>query len=136
MGLFSRSKKNEVTPSITVDGIEVFYDPKQEEWLFFYRDNDFLAYCPKLQMPSRDQLDSILSEIETLKPEMIERLREGWKVWEEVSVNDGETYSINIEQLADEGVFEVWWRGGETWGDMLIAFKIKDGIILEEEWGD
>jgi len=51
-------------------------------------------------------------------------------------MDDGETYSVNVEDFAKDGTFSVSWSGGATWGDMSVDLTIKDHAIVDESWGD
>ncbi|MEO0793596.1 MAG: hypothetical protein AAFX93_00455 [Verrucomicrobiota bacterium] len=134
MGLFT--KKPKLTPTITIEGIKVSYDTDQNWWEFTYREQEFISFSPQLDMPSLDDLNAILSSVATLAPEMLERLEKGWKEWEEVKMDDGESFSINIEDFSREASFEVSWSGGASWGDMGVDFTIKHEKIVDESWGD
>jgi hypothetical protein len=134
MGLFTRKPKP--TPKITIEGIEVSYDTDQNWWEFTYREQEFISFSPQLNMPSLEELNAILSSVATLTPEMLERLEKGWKEWEKVKMDDGESFSINIEDFSREGSFDASWSGGASWGDMGIDFTIKNQKIVDETWGD
>ena len=134
MGIFSR--KPQPKPMITIEGIEVYYDPDQNWWEFTYREQEFISFSSQLNMPNQDELNTILSSVATLTTEMLERLEKGWKEWEKVKMNDGESSAINIENFSREGSFEVSWSGGASWGDIGIDFTIKNQKIVDESWGD
>ena len=121
---------------ITIEGIEVYYDPDQNWWEFTYREQEFISFSSQLNMPNQDELNTILSSVATLTTEMLERLEKGWKEWEKVKMNDGESSAINIENFSREGSFEVSWSGGASWGDIGIDFTIKNQKIVDESWGD
>lgn len=134
MGLFS--KKPKAKPTINVDGIAVSLDPKFNMWEFTYSDHKFFTYASDLHMPARDELDGILADIAELKPEMLQRLEKGWSEWDDVKVNDGESYSINLDTFGSERSFGVSWTDGATWGDMEIIFWVRNHQIADESWDD
>jgi hypothetical protein len=41
-----------------------------------------------------------------------------------------------LQDFATDKSFEISWFGGASWGDMGVEFTIKDGVILQENWGD
>lgn len=134
MGLFKKTPK--VSPKITVDGIEISFDPQSQFWGFTYREHEFVTCGSHLHMPSRERLDGILSDVAVLSTEMCDRLANGWKDWGDVKMNDGESYEINLESFGSEVSFCVTWSGGATWGDMWIDFNVKDRKIVDESWND
>ena len=134
MGLFS--KKPKTLPTIQTQGLRIEYDPDTEVWQFQDSGIDFVLYGQTCFAPSRDQLADIRSDINRLRPEMLQKLGEGWKDWKGVRMNDGETFLVNLTNLQSQGSFDVCWSGGESWGDMGIDFTIKDHEITDESWGD
>lgn len=134
MGLFKKSKR--VNPKITTDGIEAEFVLDHEWWRFRYRDHDFMAFTDHLHLPSTDQLDGMIADVAALKPEMLSRLAKGWREWENVKMNDGESFHIDIERFSTDRTFEVCWADGASWGDMGIEFTIKEHLIVDEAWGD
>ena len=105
-------------------------------WEFTYSDHKFFTYASDLHMPARDELDGILADIAELKPEMLQRLEKGWSEWDDVKVNDGESYSINLDTFGSERSFGVSWTDGATWGDMEIIFWVRNHQIADESWDD
>ena len=82
-------------------------------------------------------LDSILTTLDALKPEMRTRLQKGLCEWgDESKLDDGETYSVNVQDFASEKSFTVSWAGGTSWGDLGVDFTIRDHAIVDESWGD
>jgi hypothetical protein len=130
MGLFSKTPKSK--PKLIVEGIEVeFYQQTGHDiWEFTYRGTDFCAFEPVLKLPTPMELDAILNTVDLLKPEMRSRLKQ------DLTVDDGESYVVNVQDFATEGSFVVSWSDGASWGDMGVDFTIKDGAIQSEDWGD
>jgi hypothetical protein len=134
MGLFSKKPRTNAT--VEIEGLRAEYDLANECWQFSHKGADFVAYGTALVVPSEERLSSIIADIDKLRPEMIRRLAEGWKDSKDVKTNDGETFRVNITDLASQGSFDVSWSGAESWGDMGIDFTIKDHAITDESWGD
>ena len=75
--------------------------------------------------------------VESLKPEMRRRLAKGLAEWGDgCKLDDGETYSISVEEFATGRSFSVSCSGGASWGDLAVDFTIKDDAIVDETWGD
>jgi hypothetical protein len=134
MGLFS--KKPKLNPVIDTQGLRIEYSIDHAWWEFTHQGVNFISYGANFSCPSREQLRSILSDVEKLKPEMIMRLADGWKDWKGIKMNDGETICVNLTDFQSQGSFEVSWAGGSTWGDMGIDFIVKDHALTDEAWGD
>jgi len=134
MGLFKKPTK--ILPRITIEGIDVVFDPDHNWWEFSYEGTGFITFESQLFMPSREQLDGILSDVTALRSVMLDRLSKGWSDWDGVKMDDGESYQINLAEFSTEGSFEVSWSGGASWGDMGIEFTILNREILHETWGD
>jgi hypothetical protein len=128
MGLFS--KKSKANPAVEIDGIKIEYDLANEFWQFSHKGQDFVAYSATFVIPSQARLSSILTDIEKLKPEMIQRFSK------EVRANDGEIFLVNLTDLQAQDSFEVSWSGGKSWGDMGVDFTIRNHAITDEAWGD
>ncbi len=134
MGLFS--KKTKARPTIETQGLRIEYDPDNEIWQFRDNDIEFVVYGTTCVVPSPDQLAAIHADISKLRPEMVRKLAAGWKDWQGVRMDDGETFLVNLTDLRSQGSFEVCWSGGESWGDMGIDFTISNHEITDESWGD
>ncbi len=112
------------------------FDRDHEWWQFAYRGTEFLSFEPVLVLPTKAQLDSILSTLESLMPELRNRLKKGLSEWGDAMLDDGETYSVDVKDFANDGTFSVSWSGGASWGDMGVDYTIKDHAIIDESWGD
>ena len=135
MGLFSKTPK--ATPKVVVEGMEVVFQPEGEWWEFRYRGTEFWSFGSTLMLPGKAELDEIVETIEVLKPEMRSRLMKGLDEWGEgAKLDDGETYHVDLKNLGTEGTFDVSWSDGASWGDLACDFTIKDGVIIDEGWGD
>jgi len=135
MGIFSKTTKP--NPKISFEGIEFIFHRDYEWWGFTYRGAEFCSFTPTLSLPTKAELDSIVSTVESLKPEMCNRLAKGLEEWGDgCKLDDGETCSISLEEFATEGSFSVSWSGGSSWGDLGVDFIIKDRAITDESWGD
>ena len=130
------SKKPKPNPKLTFEGIEFTFHRDHEWWEFTYRGTEFISFEPVLVLPTREQLDSILSALESLMPMLRTKLKKGLSEWSDSKMDDGETYSVNVEDFAKDGTFSVSWSGGATWGDMSVDLTIKDHAIVDESWGD
>ena len=128
MGLFSSKPKP--APKLTVEGIEITYNGKSDFWEFKYRETEFCVFESIAVLPTKTELDAILETVEALKPEMKSRLKQ----W--VTVNDGESYFVEVKDFSKEKTFEVTWSEGASWGDIGVDFTIKDRAILHETCGD
>ncbi|MGV3755074.1 MAG: hypothetical protein ACO1QS_06805 [Verrucomicrobiota bacterium] len=134
MGLFSKTPKP--NPKITFEGIEFTFHRDHEWWSFTYRGTDFNSFEPVLILPTKAQLDSILSTLESLMPELRTRLKKGLSEWSDSKLDDGETCSLDVQEFAKDGTFSVSWSDGASWGDMGVEYTIKDHAIIDESWGD
>ena len=134
MGIFSKTPKQ--NPKITVEGIEITFNQGYGGWAFAYRGTEFSSFQAELSLPTKAELDSILLTIESLKPEMRTRLQKGLSEWGDSKLDDGEGYSINVQDFATDKMFIVSWSNGLSWGDLLVDFTIKDHAIADESWND
>lgn len=134
MGIFSKTPKS--NPKITVEEIEITFHQEYGGWAFTYRGAEFLSFESALALPKKVALDSILDTVESLKPEMRKRLEKGLREWGDSKVDDGESYSINVQDFASDKTFTVSWSNGASWGDLGADFTIKDHAITNESWGD
>ena len=134
MGLFSKTPKP--NPKITVEGVEIAFHRDHEWWEFTYRGTEFSSFESSLTLPTKAELDSILDALESLKPEMRTRLKKGLSEWGDLKLDDGESYSVNVQDFAAERTFTVSWSDGASWGDLGADFTIKDRAIIDESWGD
>jgi len=134
MGLFSKTPKP--NPKITFEGIEFSFHGDHEWWKFTYRGTEFSSFEPVLILPTKAQLDSILSTLESLMPELRTRLEKGLREWSYSKLDDGETRWVDVKDFAKDGTFSVSWSGGASWGDMGVDFTIKGHEIIDESWGD
>lgn len=134
MGLFSKTPKP--NPKITVDGVEITFRPDHQWWEFTYRDTEFCSFESALAVPTKAELDVIVETLESLKPEMRSRLKKGLSEWGDAKLDDGESYSVNVQDFAAQRTFIVTWSGGVSWGDLGADFTIKDRAIIDESWGD
>jgi hypothetical protein len=134
MGLFSKAPKP--NPKIIVEGLEISFHQEYGGWQFTYRGTLFSSFEPILTLPSWAELDSILNSLESLRPEMRTRLQKGLSECNDARVDDGESYSINIQDFATDKSFIVSWSDGASWGDLGVDFTIKDHAIIDESWGD
>jgi len=134
MGLFSKTPKP--NPTITVEGMEITFQREHEWWEFTYRGTEFCSFEPALKLPTKSELDAILDSLEALKPEMRSRLQKELREWGDAKLDDGETYSVDVQDYAAERTFTVSWSGGASWADLGVDFMIKDGAIIDESWGD
>lgn len=135
MGIFSKTPKP--NPKIAFEGIEFRFHRDHEWWEFTYRGQEFCSFVSALSMPTKAELDSIVSTVESLMPEMRKRLAKGLAEWgDDSKLDDGETYSISVEGFAADRSFSVSWSGGVSWGDLGVDFTINDHAITDESWGD
>ncbi|WP_254509634.1 hypothetical protein [Anatilimnocola floriformis] len=134
MWLFSQTPK--LNPKITFEGIEFTFHREDEWWEFTYRGTAFSSFEPVLIMPMKTQLDSILSTLETLMPELRTKLRSGLSEWSDATLDSGETYSIDVKDFANDGAFSVSWSNCASWGDIGVEYTIKDHAIIDESWSD
>lgn len=132
MGFFS--KKPKPYPTIHIGEIRVNYDPESISWDFQYNGIEFISYRAEFHMPTPSQLDSMITDIESLRGEMISRIEKN--EFGKYRVNSGERFLVNLDYFNDEGTCIVSWSNDEYWGDMAVDFDIKDHIIVEENWGD
>ena len=135
MGLFSKTPKS--NPKITVEGVDITFHQEYGGWTFTYRGAEFSSFESGLSLPTKAELDSILNTVESLKPEMRKRLQKGLSEWGNGSkLDDGESYSINVQDFAADKSLTVSWSNGASWGDLGVDFTIKDHAITDESWGD
>lgn len=134
MGLFSKRPKP--NPKITVDGIEIAFRDEYGGWEFKHRGAVFSTFEPALMLPTKAALDYILDTLESLKSEMKARLRKGLGEWGDSKLDDGESYSVNVQDFVANKSFTVSWSDGASWGDLAVDFTIKDHAIIDESWGD
>jgi hypothetical protein len=135
MGIFSKTPKP--NPKITFECIEFTFHRDHEWWEFTYRGAEFCSFTPTLSLPTRAELDSIVSTVESLRPDMRKRLAKGLAEWGDgCKLDDGETCSISLEEFATDRSFSVSWSDGASWGDLGVDFTIKDHAIVDESWGD
>jgi len=134
MGIFSKTPKSH--PKITVEGIEITFHQEYGGWAFTYRGAEFSSFESALILPSKVEVDSILDTVESLKAEMRTRLQKGLSGWGESKVDDGESYSIDVQEFVTDKSFTVSWSDGASWGDLGVDFTIKDHAITDESWGD
>src|SRR5690348_12525495 len=120
MGIFSKTPKP--TPTIRDEGIEFTYHHEHGGWQFSYRGTEFTSFEPTLVLPSKAELDSILDTLESLKPEMRTRLQKGLSEWADSKLDDGESYSVNVQDFAADKSFSVSWSDGASWGDLGVDF--------------
>lgn len=134
MGLFTKTPKP--NPKITFEGIEFTFHRDDEWWEFTYRGTEFISFGPALILPTKAQLDSILSTLQSLMPELRMRLEKGLSEWSDGKLDDGEKYSVDVREFAKDGTFSVSWFDGASWGDMGAEYTIKGQVIVDESWGD
>jgi hypothetical protein len=134
MGLFSKTLRP--NPKITVEGTDFTFHQEYGGWGFVFRGTEFTSFEPALTLPNKAELDSILESIESLKPEMRARLQKGLSEWGESKLDDGESYSVNVQDFAKDGSFGISWSDGASWGDLGVDFTIRDHAIVDESWGD
>jgi hypothetical protein len=134
MGLFSKTPKPD--PKISFEGIEFTFHRGDEWWEFTYRGTEFLSFEPVLVLPTKAQLDSILSTLDSLMPELRTRLKNGLSEWGESKLDDGEKYFVDVQEFAKDGTFSVSWSDGASWGDMGVEYTIQGHEIVDESWGD
>jgi hypothetical protein len=104
MGIFSKTPKP--NPKIAFEGIEFTFHRDHEWWEFTYRGAEFCSFVPTLSLPTKAELDSIVSTVESLKPEMRKRLAKGLAEWgDDSKLDDGETYSISVEEFTADRSF-------------------------------
>jgi len=135
MGLFSKPPKP--NPKLIVAGVEITFHRDHEWWEFAYRGNQFCAYDLTFSVPSQAELDAMVDTIDSLRQEMRSRIQQGLKEWGDSSqLDDGESYTVRVDEFAKEKTFTVTWSDGASWGDMGVDFTIKDQAIIDEGWGD
>jgi hypothetical protein len=135
MGIFSKSPKP--NPKIVFEGIEFLFHRNHEMWEFTYREMAFYSHTPSLCLPTKAELDSIVNVAESLFPEMRKRLAKGLAEWRDgCKLDDGEDYSINVDEFTTDRSFSVGFSDGASWGDLGVDFTIKDQKIIDESWGD
>lgn len=134
MGIFSKTAKP--NPKITVDGIEITFHQEYGGWTFRYRGAEFSSFDSELKLPTKVEIDLIMDTVVALKPEMRVRLEKGLKEWGDCKLDDGESFSVNVQDFVRDKTFMVSWSEGASWGDLAVDFTIKNGAITEEDWGD
>lgn len=134
MGFFSRTPKPDL--KLSFEGIEFTVRRDEEWWEFTYQGVEFSSFSTKLVLPAKAELDSILGTITSLKPEMRKRLAEELSAWEGTKLDDGESYYLDVKDYVTDKSFIVTWCDGASWGDLGVDFTIKDGVIVDESWGD
>jgi hypothetical protein len=134
MGLFSKSPKS--NPKIIWDEIACEFHRDHDWWEFDYRGANFRSFESTLILPTKAELDAIVSTIATLMPAMQERMKNGLKEWGDAKTDGNEQFSVDVKNFSKEGTFSVSWSGGEVWGDLGVDFTIKNNIIVDESWGD
>ena len=134
MGLFSKSPKP--NPTITIEALEIAFHHEYGGWAFKYGGTEFASFQPTLTVPTKAELDSILEAIESLKAEMRTRLEKGLSEWGDSKLDEGESYSVDVQSFSADKSFIVCWSEGASWGDLGVDFTIKDHAIVDESWGD
>ena len=135
MGLFSKTPKP--NGRIIIQGLKIDFKVESGWWEFKHRDVDFVSFDPTLTLPSIEELDGILKDLQLLKSEFESRISNGLSQWGDgCSINDGETCLINIEDYSKDKSVVVSWSGGESWGDLAVDFTISNHMITDESWGD
>jgi hypothetical protein len=88
-------------------------------------------------LPTKAELDSIVTTVASLEPEIRKRLAKGLAEWgDDCKLDDGENCSISLEELATDMTLIVSWANGASWGDLGVDFTIKDHAITDEGWFD
>ena len=105
--------------------------------MFVYREKEFYCFDAELTLPSQPQINSLLAGLAALDNDMKPRIKNGLKQWTggAAKFDDGEKYIIDVTGFA-QGSIVAKWSGGKSWGDMGVDFSIKNGSIVEEDWGD
>jgi hypothetical protein len=134
MGLFSKTPQP--NPKLSFEGIEFEYHRDHGWWEFRYRETDFTSFEPVLALPTKVELDAIVETLLALMPEMRSRLQIGLEKWGGAKLDDGESYSVDVKDFVRERTFGVSWSDGESWGDLGVDFVVKNGVIVDETWGD
>ena len=134
MGIFSRTPKP--NPKIIVEGMEFTFHQEFNGWQFTYRGTEFTSFEPALTLPNKLELDSIIDTVESLKPQMRTRMQKGLREWGDAKLDDGESYSVNLQDFVTNKSFTISWSDGASWGDLGVDFTIKDRAIADESWGD
>ena len=123
-------------PKIIVEVVQIKFHRDHEGWGFTYRGAEFSSFELSLTLPTKRELDAILDTLESLKPEMKSRLKKVLSKWGDSTLDDGESYLVDVEAFATERTFTVSWSGGASWGDLGVDFTIKDHAIIDEVCGD
>lgn len=134
MGLFWKTPKP--NPKIAFEGVEFTFHRDHDWWEFTYCGAEFCSYEATLSLPTKAELDSIVNTVASLMPEMRKRLAKGLAEWGDSKLDDGESYSINLQDYATDRSFTVSWSDGASWGDLGVDFTIKNHAITDESWGD
>jgi hypothetical protein len=134
MGFFSKSPKP--NPQITFEGIEFTFHAEDEWWEFVYRGIEFCSFGPSVSLPGKAELDAIVDTVNFLQPEMRKRLSKGVAEWGNGKLDEGETFSVNLENYSSDKSFVVTWAEGASWADMGVDFTIRNKDIVDETWGD
>ena len=130
-----RKKKISVYPKVRIRDIDLHYRCEDPEWSFEYKDIGFVSYTAQFILPSLEELDRILDDVENLREDMLNRCRSYWKDHEHAS--DGELLLIDLEHYSSDSVVRVSWCGNDdSWGDMGVDFVIKNSKVEGESWGD
>jgi len=135
MGFFSKTSRP--NPKITVGGLEIEYQRDSSCWSFHYQGTTFCSFEPVFAVPNKGDLEAIVEAVQSLKPELRARLEKGLAEWGEgARLDDGESYHVDTREFISEKAFTVSYFGGKSWGDLGADFRIKDGKIADESWGD
>jgi len=105
-------------------------------WSFPYHGTQFFSFDLSWKVPTKSELDGILNTLESLKPEMRSSLQKILSDWNGAKLDDGESYSVNVQDFASEETFTVTWLDRKSWGDLGVDFLIKSGTIIDETLGD
>jgi hypothetical protein len=134
MNFFSKTKK--INALLRTCDLVLEFDCEHGWWSFEFEGVDFVSSGAELNLPERDQLNSIVVKIHILEEEMVRRIKAGLHARSHRSgFGEYAEYTVDVAKFANEGFFEVTWSS-KDWGDLGIDFGISNDSIVSEGWSD
>jgi hypothetical protein len=129
--MFFKPKK---IPRVSVGNIVYSYSSKGNCWVFSYEGISFTLYGELLVIPDVSSLNGYIDLVRKRFLEIKSRIEELKETWgDELNAKSAHISMISIENNYE---FSASILGDETWGDLGYDMWFKNGVIVNEGFGD
>ncbi|WP_411992252.1 hypothetical protein [Agarivorans sp. DSG3-1] len=131
--MFGFKKKKNI--SVKTEWYDLIFAHKLSQWSLVYKNIEFVYQDHNIDLPEKHTLDLYISWIESCKSHIDSKVKEMCENWTDSFIDPSKVHIASIEVESIDRI-AVMILGDDTWGDMGYDIWFKNGVIVNEGFGD